>query len=172
MTMPSFLSPVPDWLNSEKPRVVSRAIAVRELKEVERQAMFEHFLEKIEIGIPLRGILREDFRDIDYQGLLRWIHKDSERQRRFYEAQSIGAEIISAEIIEIADASDSLEDVQRSRLRIDTRWKLLGVWNRKRFGEVKQIEMGGTISILQALEEAKGRVIEGIAEEVVDVGDQ
>jgi hypothetical protein len=44
----------------------------------------------------------------------------------------------------------------------------MGAHNRKRYGETKQIELGGTISITEALAQAQARVIEG---EVVDVSD-
>jgi hypothetical protein len=38
--------------------------------------------------------------------------------------------------------------------------------NKKRYGEIKQVELGGTISITEALAQAQARVIEG---EVIDV---
>lgn len=158
----------PDWLKSNK-SVITYATAVRRLRNLEHGNMFDGLLDKISVGIPLKTILMGDLRAIDSGGLLQWIHKDPEREQRYHEAQRIGAEILSAEIIEIADAEDSLEDVQRSRLKVDTRKFLLGVWNRKRFGDVKQIELGVTISITQALKDANTRVIDGIAEEVLDV---
>jgi hypothetical protein len=63
-------------------------------------------------------------------------------------------------MIQIADANDSLEDVNRSKLRIDTRKWLMGADNRKQYGEVKTIDVGGQISILSALAAADSRVID------------
>jgi len=74
------------------------------------------------------------------------------------------------EILEIADGLESIDpsasdSVNRDKLRIDTRKYLMGAHNRKRYGESKQIEMTGTISITEALAQAQGRLIEG---EVID----
>ena len=52
------------------------------------------------------------------------------------------------------------ETVNRDKLRIDTRKWLMSAHNRKRYGESKQIEMTGTISISEALAQAQGRVID------------
>ena len=80
-------------------------------------------------------------------------------------------EFIAAEILEIADGVDAIDPtsndtVNRDKLRIDTRKWLMGAHNKKRYGETKQIELGGTISITEALAQAQARVIEA---EVIDV---
>lgn len=130
----------------------------RELNEVTYNAMFEHVIVKIAEGIPLKAILRDDYRQPEYEHFLRWVHKDENRKNRYFEAQEVGAEIIASELLEIADADDSLEDVARSTLRINTRKWLLGVWNRKRFGEVKQVDHNVTVDILAAMEAADKRL--------------
>lgn len=66
---------------------------------------------------------------------MRWIRADPERLARFREAQEIGTELIEDEMIAIADAENSLEDVARSKLRIDTRKDVLGFRNRKRYSK-------------------------------------
>jgi hypothetical protein len=88
------------------------------------------------------------------------------RHERFKEAQENRSEFIAGEILQIADAEDSIEDVQRSRLKIDTRKWLMSAWNRKRYGETKTLEMAGSISITNALAAARERMIEA---EVIDV---
>ena len=117
-------------------------------------------LNKIAQGINLKEILRDDQRDFDYTQLLRWIHKDPQRKSRYYEAQEIGSEMIAAEILEIADGNaDGIpEDVQRSKLRIDSRQFLIKTWNRKRYGDVKTLEVNQNISITAALEQAQARL--------------
>ena len=67
--------------------------------------------------------------------------------------------MIAAEILEIADGQDGLEDVQRSKLRIDSRQFLLKTWNRKRSGDVKTLEVNQSISINAALEMANQRLV-------------
>ena len=130
----------------------------KELLEKQFEIFFETILDKISRGINLKEILRDDQRDFDYTQLLRWIHKDPMRKSRYYEAQEIGSEMIAAEILEIADG-DGLEDVQRSKLRIDSRQFLIKTWNRKRYGDVKTLEVNQNISITAALEQAQNRLV-------------
>lgn len=160
---------LPDWLSAPSPESVCRTPdrkAVTELNQTMFENMFEVALVKIACGVPLKEILAEDFRQPQYEHFLRWIHKDDGRKARYYDAQAMGAEMVASEMLEIADASDSLEDVARSTLRINTRKWLLGVWNRKRFGDTKQIEQNVTIDIGAAMAAAQARVESG---RVVDV---
>ena len=153
MELPSWMTQVP----------TTSVAAKKELLEKQFEIFFETILDKISRGINLKEILRDDQRDFDYTQLLRWIHRDPQRKSRYYEAQEIGSEMIAAEILEIADG-DGLEDVQRSKLRIDSRQFLIKTWNRKRYGDVKTLEVNQNISITAALEQANqrlaGRVID------------
>jgi len=153
MTQPIEL---PSWLNP--------STQVKELRETQFSVFFETVLDKLSRGINLKEILRDDQRDFDYPQLLRWIHKDPQRKSRYYEAQEIGSEMIAAEILEIADGvndSGVPEDVQRSKLRIDSRQFLIKTWNRKRYGDIKTLEVNQNISITAALEQANQRLITG-----------
>ena len=96
---------------------------------------------------------------------MRWVKRDPIRHERFKEAQEMRTEFMAGELLEIADGVDSMdpsasETVNRDKLRIDTRKWLMGAHNRKRYGESKQIEMTGTVSITEALAQAQGRVID------------
>jgi len=164
-------TPLPQWLSvtpDTNLAPTSNKQLNRELNEITYGAMFEHVLLKIAEGIPLKAILRDDYRQPEYEHFLRWVHKDENKKSRYFEAQEIGAEIIASELLEIADADDSLEDVARSTLRINTRKWLLGVWNRKRFGEIKQIEQNVTIDILAAMQAASERV-QARTQNVIDI---
>jgi len=130
------------------------------------ERILDRVLERVSAGNPLTQALIDEVYEIDYATYLRWLLKDEDRKRRYYEAQEMGAEIVSHQLIDIADASDTLEDVQRSTLRINTRKWLLGVWNRKRFGDVKQIEQNVSINLGEAMQQAQARVE---AARVVDV---
>ncbi|MGL4756418.1 MAG: hypothetical protein ACRCXB_29030, partial [Aeromonadaceae bacterium] len=72
---------------------------------------------------------------------------------------------IASEILEIADGIDSIDansndTVNRDKLRIDTRKWIMGAHNKKRYGEIKQVDLGGIISITEALAQANTRLIE------------
>lgn len=151
-TLPNWLAPAD--LQDEPVAPVS----MKELEQKRYEIMFVTVLDKLAQGINLKEILRDDQRDIDYTQLLKWIHKDPERKAKYYEAQEIGSEMVAAEILEIADAVDSMEDVQRSKLRIESRQFLIKTWNRKRYGDIKTLEVNQSISITAALEMAKNRL--------------
>ena len=158
--LPSWLDPAPQ--NLTKPSAEGRQLAL-----VQYEYIFMRVIDSIAHGKSLSQILRDDQRDIDYNDFYRWIKRDPTRNQLFTEAQEMRTEFMAGEIIEIADADDSLEDVQRSRLKIDTRKWLMGAHNRKKYGETKTVELGGGISITGALAAAQARVID--LADVVDV---
>jgi hypothetical protein len=180
--------PLPDWLaprqpipNSDEididpdhpddhltlvPRHTKEELAIIEEGKRARKELtlmrFEHSLDTvlshIARGNPLTAALEDYPFQFEYSKYLAWLLKDEDRKRRYYEAQEIGAEVVAQQMLTIADAEDSVEDVARSTLRINTRKWLLGVWNRKRFGEVKQIDQTVTIDLTSAMAEAQARV--------------
>ena len=164
--MQTMTMELPSWMTQVS------AAPKKELLEKQFEIFFETILDKISRGINLKEILRDDQRDFDYTQLLRWIHKNPMRKSRYYEAQEIGSEMIAAEILEIADGvndSGVPEDVQRSKLRIDSRQFLIKTWNRKRYGDVKTLEVNQNISITAALEQAQARLVNGITIDHEDI---
>jgi hypothetical protein len=116
-------------------------------------------------GVPLRQILREEpgmpavttlYQRLDEKSKL----YDAATAERFTQARARGFDVIAAECLEIADdarndfmerlkpGSDgemesayNAEHVQRSKLRIETRLKLLAKWDPKRYGD--KLAVGG-----------------------------
>jgi hypothetical protein len=170
-------SSLPNWLSvpdATPPSTSSNASKVaRELLHLQYENMFENFIEQVYRGRSLKSLVEDDPRLVSYEDFLRWIKRDATRHERFKEAQEMRTEFLAGEILEIADGAEAVDPasndtVNRDKLRIDTRKWLMGAHNRKRYGETKQIELGGTISITEALAQAQARVIEG---EVIDVSD-
>jgi hypothetical protein len=160
---------VPEWLSAPTPEIPAVREATptnREIMYMQFEYMFDHVLEQLAGGKTIKQTLDHDPRGYESATYIHWIKKDPMRTSRYEHAQLLFAEQLGAEIIEISDAEDSAEDVQRSKLRIDSRKWLMGVYNKRRYGETKTIEMGGSISIIDALAQAQARVIEG---EVIDV---
>ncbi len=118
---------LPDWLAP----AVSYATAIhtrRQIKEMQTQmehltfeSLFDEALERIAAGQPLIQTIEGDPREPNYARLLAWVHADPQREARYHEAQKIGAEVIAQQLIKLSDASDTLEDVNRSTLRSNTR---------------------------------------------------
>lgn len=115
-------------------------------------------LDHVASGEPVKTWFQRDPRDLDRARFLRWVRSDPERLRQYRDAQAVAGEVIFDDMVVISDASDSLEDVARSTLRVNTRWKALAVLDRERFGEKKQIEQTVTIDMGAAMLEARERV--------------
>jgi acyl carrier protein phosphodiesterase len=144
----------------------------KELLDATFDAMLERVLTEITRGRTLKSIVAEDLRNIDYEAFWRWIKRDPRRMERYKEAKELRTEWWAGRIVEIAEADDALEDVARSKLKIDTYKWLMGADNRKTYGESKQIEVSTSISITAALEQARSRVAAlPVVEEISDVND-
>lgn len=144
----------------------------KELLDATFDAMLERVLTEITRGRTLKSIVAEDLRNIDYEAFWRWIKRDPRRMERYKEAKELRTEWWAGRIVEIAEADDALEDVARSKLKIDTYKWLMGADNRKTYGESKQIELSTSISITAALEQARSRVAAlPVVEEISDVDD-
>lgn len=165
---------MPDWLvtpDADLPDLPKNRQATptnREIMYMQFEYMFDHVLEQLAGGKTIKQTLDRDPRGYESAAYIDWIKKDPMRTSRYENAQLLFAEQLGAEIIEISDAEDSAEDVQRSKLRIDSRKWLMGVYNKRRYGDTKTIELGGSISITDALAQARARVLEA---EVIDVSD-
>ena len=147
-------SDLPDWLSSNPLDPEPKPLPLTAYAN-----MFEWVCERISIGETLGTVLNRDPRNPDVGRFIRWVMKDEGRREKYYEAQAIGAEVMFEEdMIRIADADDSLEDVQRTKVKLDTRWKRLAICNRKRFGDVKQIEQNINIDLAEAMKAADERL--------------
>lgn len=163
---------LPNWLSCPDPKLPRPSKSARELLHLEYEQIFERVVEDIYRGRSLQSLIEDDHRVVSYEDFLRWIKRDSERHERFKEAQEMRTEFMAGEILEIADGVEAVDPqsndtVNRDKLRIDTRKWLMGAHNKKRYGETKQIELGGTLQLGAILEQAQARVIE--AEVIEDI---
>lgn len=159
--------PLPSWLTVPDPAPLPMSKQTKALMEFEYEQIFERVVEEIYKGRSLQSLIENDDRIVSYEHFLRWIKKNPTRHDRFREAQEMRTEFIAGEILEIADGLGSIDPtssdtVNRDKLRIDTRKWLMGAHNRKRYGESKQIEVAGAISISEVLAQANQRVLDVI----------
>jgi hypothetical protein len=128
-------------------------------------------LERICEGLTLNAAIRELPIDVDPGAFIRWLKRDSKNYDLYKEAKEIRTEVWAGKAIEHAVAEDSVEDVARSKLIIDTYKWLMGADNRRTYGDTKSIEVTSNISITAALEQARARVISAstVADELIDV---
>ena len=129
----------PDWLMPSPEEQAAQELTIRQARDYNYGIIFERVLTIIEeTGRPLNNVVNEIMArepQVELNSFRSWINKNTKRKERYLNARELGAEVIEEELIRIADAADNtLEDVQRSKLRIDTRKWLLETWNRKRYG--------------------------------------
>ena len=70
---------------------------------------------------------------VPYGRLAKWVADDDGRRGQYEGALMLRADLEAQKAIEIAD--NESEDVARDKLRVETRLKLAGKWDRKRYGE-------------------------------------
>lgn len=168
ITQPHQLESLPGWLAPEPlpyyhPEVIKTKQQLREnqraIEQVTFESLFDDVLDVVREGRMLvNQMFENDPRAPSYARFISWVYRDEARRARYEEAQQVGAEVIKQDMLTIADASDSLEDVNRSTLRINTRKWMLGVMDKKRFGDVKQIDQTVTINLGDAMREAQERL--------------
>lgn len=106
--------------------------------------------EQLSDGIPLREICRGEGMP-PWQTVYSWMERDAALVEAIARARELGYDAIAEDCLRIADdASNDFvetehgqrlnsEHVQRSKLRIETRLKLLAKWNPKKYGERVQV---------------------------------
>lgn len=111
--------------------------------------------ERLGEGEPLRQICRDE-RMPHWTTVYDWKASNEEFSLRIARAREAGHDAIASDCLQIAD--DGLNDtymdedgnkrtdtdvIQRSKLRIETRLKLLAKWDPKRYGDKVDINHGG-----------------------------
>jgi hypothetical protein len=113
--------------------------------------VIERIIDGLSNGTPLRELCRQDGMPA-WRTVYSWLKADEELAARFAHARELGFDAIAEEALEIADdgtndwmkrrRQDGTEEevvnsehIQRSKLRIETRLKLLAKWSPKKYGE-------------------------------------
>jgi hypothetical protein len=102
----------------------------------------ERIIEGLTDGVPLRVLCRQDDMP-SWRTVYDWINADPSLASRVAYARDLGFEAIAEDILDIADDTPAIsEHVQRSKMRIDTRLKLLACWSPKRYGNKQTVDVG------------------------------
>lgn len=99
------------------------------------ESIWDSLLDRTSLGHKLKDIASDDPRGIDLPKLTRWISKDPTRNKEYNAAKRMGTHMVLEEMIDISDGKDSMEDVARSTLRVNTRRLYLKAYNRDVFGD-------------------------------------
>lgn len=165
---------LPDWMTihpTQEDPPLARFPRTREEREWERivfESIFETVLDHAIEGKSIKTLINSDPRGVTYGRFMQWLKRDTERFAQYEEAREIGAEAIMEEMKEIADGLTTMEDVQRSQLRVNVRKIELQAWNRKRYGDKQQIEQTVTVDLSGAMEKAQRRLEQRAREKVIE----
>lgn len=144
----------------------------------DREPLIAEICERLAQGEPLRVICRDPHMP-GWVTVYSWINADQGFAERIARARGLGYDAIAEECLEIADDATGdmkpvglladmgdkaptafdAEHVQRSKLRIETRLKLLAKWDPKRYGDRQAIEHSvseDTAAILAAARKRAG----------------
>jgi hypothetical protein len=106
--------------------------------------------EQLANGVPLREICRQEGMP-PWQTVYSWMERDASLVEAIARARELGYDAIAEDCLRIADDTSNdymetehgprlnAEHVQRSKLRIETRLKLLAKWSPKKYGERVQV---------------------------------
>ena len=146
------------------------------------QEIADEICERLAEGEPLRQICRDE-RMPAWRTVYAWKAADADFDARIALAREAGFDAIAHECLDIADETtfDTLvgengdrantEWISRSKLRVETRLKLLAKWDPKRYGDKVDINHGGQdgnpikteSNVTVSAEEAYKRLINGDA---------
>lgn len=102
----------------------------------------ERIIEGLTDGVPLRVLCRQDDMP-SWRAVYDWMNADASFASRVAYARDLGFEALAEDILNIADDTPAInEHVQRSKMRIDTRLKLLACWSPKRYGNKQTVDVG------------------------------
>lgn len=117
--------------------------------ELERGGLdFEELLDDIAGGKTLAVCCAE--LSLSAYVVLNWVRADAERSAGYDRAQAVSAEIYVQECVPIADELDV--DPQQKKVRIDTRLKIAGKWDKRKYGEQSGVSINlGSNSLVAIL---------------------
>lgn len=120
--------------------------------------------ERIAEGEPLRQICRDEGMP-SWRSVYRWMDAHPDFASHIAHARILGFDAIAQDALEISDDARNdymdrvsrdgesveriydAEHVQRSKLRIETRLKLLSKWDPKRYGEKTEVAHTGNVTV-------------------------
>lgn len=121
--------------------------------------IIDEVVEWLASGKTIRDYSRQEGKP-DYSTIYIRLADDEEAGQRIVRARAQGCDAIAEEIVAIADDSSgdvattadgrevcNGEFVQRSKLRVETRMRLMSKWNSGRYGDKSQVEHSGKVEL-------------------------
>lgn len=147
---------IPAWLQALEPTDPPlKPPSQLELALLRKQDMLDTFekifdpaMEALADGTSIVKFLQSDHRSLSAGRFMRWIMDDPQRYRAYLRSHEVAMELISNDLIPIADGKDDpMEDVARSKLRVDARKLMMGFNAKDRFTTTTKVDVTGHQSI-------------------------
>lgn len=104
----------------------------------------EEILARLSDGEPLAAICRSDERFPHPVVWGRWVDADEQLAIAYARARDVGAHAIAEQALALADGvAVHGESIQKAKLQIETRLKLLAKWNPKLYGDTTKMALTG-----------------------------
>lgn len=104
--------------------------------------------ERLSNGEPLAAICREEGMP-GASTVYDWMEAHPDVAVAIARARVKGFDAIAEETLAIADGPKSCDDVQRDKLRVETRLKLLAKWDPKRYGDRIDLNHSGELKVVR-----------------------
>ena len=171
--LPHFL--IPD----DPPPAKLTAKDRREMREQVFAIAFEWVINRVARGGYITWALQDYHIEIDPVEFRRWVMRDPQRKSLYNDAMECNADYDGGFLAQLTSGVDRngipYDPAFINAASNNLKWKM-SKHNRKQYGDVKQIDLSGGISVTAALAEAQNRVLESralqIDEEIVEVLDE
>lgn len=107
---------------------------------VKTEAVVDEIIERLAMGQPLAQICKDEHMPA-FSTVWRWEDSDAEFRKLSARAREHGTHFMADDCIRIAD--DRSLEPQDKKVRIDTRLRLIGKWNAKRYGDASMVKLAG-----------------------------
>lgn len=144
----------PNMLNPDPEKKNKINLPAKHVKLFEKQ--FNHVLTRITQADPVHQIMKEA--NIP-ETFLNWVFSDERLTYEFERAQQLGCEVLAGQMLDLTQ--NPPEDLHFAQMKMQVLKYLMASWNKKRYGDIKQIEQNVAVDISQAMEAASARVITG-----------
>jgi hypothetical protein len=150
----------------------------RDLQEQEFAVAFDWVINRVANGGYVTWALQDYHLEINPIAFRRWIMKDPQRKALYQDARECNADWDGGFLAQLTQGVDRngipYDPAFINAASSNLKWKM-SKHDRKQYGDVKQIDVSGGISVVAALAEAQNRVIEGraiaIEEEITELLD-
>lgn len=160
-------TPLPNWLSCPDPKPPRPSKERLALEQTQYEIVFQTVIEQMCEGITLTAALQSFPHDISRGKFRQWITKDPSRRQLLDEAEKLLGECLFDDFVELnRKIGEDLMDIESFKVKSQNLKWLLQVYNKKRFGETKQVDATFSISVIDAINAGNARVINA---EVVDV---